>query len=289
MTNISIQVDKLSYSYAASPHLALDNVSFAAQTGSFIALMGANNSGKSTLCQALTGFIPHFHHGEMSGRVLVGGLDTSRCQLSDLVQMAGLVFQNPGNQLSGARFTVREEVAFGLENMGVPRAEMQTRIENILNLVGIRNLADVPPHELSGGQQQLAALAAMLVLEHQILVLDEPTSALDPSSSQRVFKLLHFWSRQGRTVILVERKLEEIAEYCDRVLVLAAGKIVRDGPPAKVLTDAAMNAYGIGRTRFTHIAEQAAGLGFWPTGHPLPVTLRAALSGFEQSLKDSGS
>jgi energy-coupling factor transporter ATP-binding protein EcfA2 len=268
-----IDVQALTYQYPHTAQPALRNVSFAVAEGEFVALIGANGAGKSTLCYALTGFVPHFFRGDMTGHVTLAGLDTQTHPLEDLTLVAGLVFQNPTNQISGARFTVYEEVAFGLENLGVPRAEMEERIDRVLALTDITELAQRSPYALSGGQQQRVALASMLVMEPRVLVLDEPTSQLDPVSSRAVFAVIRQMSERGITVVMAEHKLEWVAAFADRVIALAQGEIILDGPPAQVLTSPLLETHHIGRTRYTSVAHRAQEQGLWPVDRPLPVTV----------------
>ena len=192
-----IEIENLTYSYPHTDQPALRDLILQIEAGEFVAVIGANGAGKSTLCYTLTGFVPHFFQGEMVGRVSVAGLETREHPLEDLVLVSGLVFQNPFNQISGAKFTVYEEIAFGLENLGVPREEMAPRIKQVMALTDITEMADRSPYALSGGQQQRVALASMLVMEPQVLVLDEPTSQLDPLGSREVFAVIRELSRQG--------------------------------------------------------------------------------------------
>jgi len=275
-----VEIEGLTYSYPHTDQPALRNVSLCVEEGEFVAIIGANGAGKSTLCYALTGFVPHFFQGEMEGQVRVTGFETRERPLEDIVLVAGLVFQNPFNQISGAKFTVYEEVAFGLENLGVPRAEMHPRIDRALALAGITDLADRSPYALSGGQQQRVALASMLVMEPQLLVLDEPTSQLDPVGSREVFGVIRELSRQGITVVMAEHKLEWVATFADRVIVLADGEIVLAGPPHEVLASSVLETYQIGQTRYTLAARRALSEGLWPAGHRLPVTVDEAEAGF---------
>ncbi|WP_321392265.1 ABC transporter ATP-binding protein [uncultured Desulfuromusa sp.] len=280
-----IEIEDFSYTYPSGQAPALENISLSISAGEFVAVIGANESGKSTLAYALTGFVPHFFKGKMSGRISVAGLDTQQTPLSDLASVAGLVFQNPVNQISGVKFNVYDEVAFGLENLGVPREQMGARIDAVLELTGLSNLGERSPYELSGGQQQRLALASMLVMQPQVLVLDEPTSQLDPLGSQNLFLAVQQLSRQGMTVIMAEHKLEWIAAFADRVIVLSAGKVVLDGAADVVLTSPLLDSFQIERTRFTRVAEQARKLGLWPEEKALPVTLDQALSGFRHQRK----
>lgn len=281
-----ILVDSLSYSYPLAKTPALRDVSLTVSPGEFVAVIGANGSGKSTLCYALTGFVPHFFHGKLTGRVCMAGLDTQITPLAELVTVAGLVFQNPANQISGTKFTVYEEVGFGLENLGVPRPDMPRRIAAALSLTDLTDLADRSPYELSGGQQQRLVLASVLVMAPRVLVLDEPTSQLDPLGSRDVFAVIRNLSRQGVTVVMAEHKLEWIAAFADRVIMLAEGQILLDGPPATVLTSPLLETHHVGRPRFTRLAAQAQSLDLWPANRPLPVTLAEAVAGFKQVLDE---
>jgi energy-coupling factor transporter ATP-binding protein EcfA2 len=275
-----VEIEGLTYRYPHTDQPALRDLSLQIQEGEFVALVGANGAGKSTLCYALTGFVPHFFQGEMQGRVKVADLETPEHPLEDIVLVAGLVFQNPFNQISGAKFTVYEEVAFGLENLGVPPDEMRTRIDRALALAGITDLADRSPYALSGGQQQRVALASMLVMEPKLLVLDEPTSQLDPIGSREVFAVIHEMSRQGVTVVMAEHKLEWVATFADRVVALGEGQVIAAGPPREVLTSALLETHQVGQTRYTAVARHAQAAGLWPAEYPLPVTVDEAEAGF---------
>jgi energy-coupling factor transporter ATP-binding protein EcfA2 len=153
-----------------------------------------------------------------------------------------------------------------------------------MHLTGISDLAQRSPFALSGGQQQRLALASMLVMRPKVLVLDEPTSQLDPVGTREIFAVIHTLSQQGMTVIMAEHKLEWVATFAHRVIVLDAGRIMLDGPPATVLTSPLLES--IGQTRYTAVARQAQNGGLWPAGQPLPVTLDAAENGFRQVLKE---
>jgi energy-coupling factor transporter ATP-binding protein EcfA2 len=200
---------------------------------------------------------------------------------SDLAGRVGLVFDNPFNQISGTRFTVRDEIAFGLENLGLSRHEMLDRVEAILEKVGLNGLADRSPFALSGGQQQRLALASVMVMEPEILVLDEPTSQLDPSGTREVFETLRaLTSQSGITVVLASHKLDRIAAYADRVVALHSGEIALDGPPNEVLTSAELSTINLRPTRYTEIASAAQSLGLVASNTRLPVDLQEAQNVF---------
>jgi energy-coupling factor transport system ATP-binding protein len=280
-----IDVHRLTYTYPAVNQPALRNISLQIKQGEFCAIIGNNGAGKSTLCYALTGFIPHFFHGTMDGNVQVAGVDTKKAELSEIVSLTGLAFQNPFNQISGAKFTVYEELGFGLENMGLPRDEMRRRIEWVMGLTGIQDLAERSPYALSGGQQQRVALASILVMKPKVLVLDEPTSQLDPIGTREVFQVIKSMSQEGITIVMAEHKLEWVAEFADQVLALEQGQIIRQGAPAEVLSDVELAARGLGLSRYTQAAHRATGLGLWPAGRRLPVNLAEADAGFRAVLQ----
>jgi energy-coupling factor transporter ATP-binding protein EcfA2 len=277
-----IELTDVTYRYPTGTQPALQGINFQVAAGEFVAVIGANGAGKTTLCYTLAGFVPHFYPGELSGGIYIAGKETRQQALADLVLTVGLVFQNPYNQISGAKFTVYEEIAFGLENLGIAPAEMHPRIEQAMQLTGISELAQRSPFALSGGQQQRLALASMLVMQPKVLVLDEPTSQLDPVGSREVFSVIRTLSQQGITVIMTEHKLEWVAAFAQRVLVLDAGRIVLDGPPATVLTSPLLESLAIGQTRYTAVASRAQHATLWPSDRPLPVTLDAAAAGFRQ-------
>jgi energy-coupling factor transport system ATP-binding protein len=271
-----IEIRDFSYQYPSAANLGLRNINLQIGEGEFVAIIGANGAGKSTLCYTLAGFVPHFYKGEITGTVTIAGVETRQQTLGEIVLNVGLVFQNPFNQISGAKFTVFEEIAFGLENLGVPRAEMKARVEEIMARTGITALADRSPYALSGGQQQRVALASILVMEPKVLVLDEPTSQLDPIGSREVFATIRTMSQAGMTVIMAEHKLEWVATFADRVVALADGQIILNGPPAEVLTSPLLNEYHIGQTRYTAAARRKQSEQKWPATQPLPVTIDEA-------------
>lgn len=250
--------------------------------GQFCSVVGPNRSGKSTLCYVLTGFAHHFFRGELRGDVRVAGLDVVSTPLEELVTVAGLVLDNPFNQVTGARFTVQEEVAFGLENLGVPRGEMNERIDRALDQVGIFDLADRSPMTLSGGEQQRLAIASILVMQPKLIVLDEPTAQLDPSGSRQVLDVLASMAADhGTTIVLVEHKLEWLAHHADRVILLSKGSIEADGPPDQVLASEAAASISVRQTRYSLAARKAVESGLMPGNKVIPVTLEQAVGFFQ--------
>ncbi len=275
-----IELEHVTYSYPIGTRPALSDVSLQVTEGEFVALIGPNDAGKSTLCYALAGFVPHFFRGQLEGRVQVAGLQSNTSSLNELVLRVGLVVQNPFNQISGTKYTVYEEVAFGLENLGVPREEMHERVDEALHANGIADLADRSPYSLSGGQQQRVALTSILVMQPKVLVLDEPTSQMDPAGTREVFGLIRSLAERGMTVVMAEHKIEWVATFADRVIALYEGRILLDGKPGDVLTSEDLLGKGFGISRYTSVARFARQRGLGPEDRPLPVTLDEAAAGF---------
>jgi energy-coupling factor transport system ATP-binding protein len=280
-----VNLQNVTYKYPLTDLAVLQNINFRVEEGEFVALIGPNGAGKSTLCYTLAGFVPHFFKGELTGVVEVAGAESHDATLSEWVLNVGLAFQNPFNQISGAKYTVFEEIAFGLENFGIPRQEMKMRVEEAMNLTGISDLADRSPYSLSGGQQQRVALTSILVMQPKVLVLDEPTSQMDPVGTREVFGVIRRMAERGMTVILAEHKVEWIAEFADRVIALKDGQILLEGTPSEVLTSPLLPEHGFGISRYTSVARKAQELGLWKK-EKLPVTLEQAVEGFSPLLPE---
>lgn len=277
----TINLQNVTYKYPLTYSHALQDINLEVNKGEFLAVIGPNGAGKSTLCYTLAGFVPHFFKGELTGTIKIDGQESSESSLHEWVLNVGLAFQNPFNQISGAKFTVFEEIAFGLENTGVPRDEMKVRVEDAMKLTGISDLADRSPYSLSGGQQQRVALTSILVMQPKVLVLDEPTSQMDPIGTREVFSVIRTMAENGMTVVLVEHKVEWIANFADRVVALHEGKILLDGKPREVLTSDVLLDKGFSISRYTSVARKAKEQGMWKT-NDLPVTLDEAVEGFRK-------
>ncbi|MER8116057.1 ABC transporter ATP-binding protein [Streptomyces sp. NPDC094031] len=278
-----IEVKGFSFTYPTGSRPALTDVAFEVAPRELCAVVGGGGAGKSTLAGVVSGTVPHLTGGTAEGVVRVNGRDLAETSLSGLVGEVGLVMQNPFNQISGARFSVREEIAFGLENLGVPRDEMAARIDPVLEDLGLTGVRDRSPYELSGGQQQLLAIGSILVMRPTVMVLDEPTSQLDAAGNALVFDALGTLKEQGVTVLLIEHRMERLARAADRVLVLDRGAIVAQGPPGEVLADERLEEWGVSPLRYTVAARRAAARRLWPDRKPLPVTLDAAAGGFGET------
>lgn len=273
-----VEIRDLTYRYPRASKPIFTNLNLEIAAGQFCAVLGANAAGKSTLCYTISGFVPHFYRGQFSGDVRVAGHNVPETPLAELAGTVGLVFANPFNQITGAKFSVREEIAFGLENLGVPRPEMEERIERVMEVVGLSDLAGRSPYALSGGQQQRLAIASILVMEPQVLVLDEPTAHLDPDGARDVFEILSNLSQSRETtVVLATHHVEWVAVFADRAIVLQEGQIVADGSPLEILAAPELEEYGVSLTRYTTVARRS---GKQADGGQIPVTLEQAISFF---------
>ena len=253
MTTV-IDLKNVSYRYPVSDDFTLKNISFCIEKGKFTAIIGNNGSGKTTLCNTIRGFVPHFYKGDLEGNVLVDQVNIADYQLGQLGEKVGYVFQNPFIQVSGVKDNVFEEVAYGLENLGIPVEEIKERVEEVLNLVKIQHLRDKNPFELSGGQRQRVALASIIVMDPEILVIDEPTSQLDPIGTEQIFEIIRLMKERGKTIILVEHKMDLIAEYADDLLVMHEGELVMQGPVREVFANPEFEKYEI---QYPHVTEVA--------------------------------
>lgn len=253
-----IEVKDLKYRYPGTTELALDGVSFTVEKGEFIGIAGENGAGKSSLSQALLGLIPQFYKGAYGGSVTVCGMDARNTPVSELCRHVGLVFQNPFNQLSGAKDTVYDEVGYGLQNLGFPPEEIRTRVESVLRCFGIWEYRDRNPFDLSGGQLQRVAICSVLAMNPDVLILDEPTSQLDPEGSEEVFHTVDELTKMGITIIMIEQKIEKLAGYCDRVLLMHQGHVVDYDTPRKIFSREDLYDLGVNPPAYTRFARANA-------------------------------
>jgi energy-coupling factor transporter ATPase len=245
-----IETRNLTYSYPSATKPSIVDVSIKVEKGEFVLITGPSGCGKTTLCRCFNGLVPHFYEGELKGEISVAGLDTLNHHTFEMAKHVGLVFQNPENQLFA--LSVEKDVAFGLENIGIPREEIRKKVDWALNLTGIYDLRERSPHEISGGQQQRVAIAAVLAMEPEIIVLDEPTSFLDPLSAEKIFEVIYELNKkQGITVILVEHRLDLTAKYANHLIVMDEGKVRFEGTPRDILSTEETRLIGVGIPKAT--------------------------------------
>lgn len=249
-----IETKNLTYTYPGATKPSIRDISIKIEKGEFVLITGPSGCGKTTLCRCFNGLIPHFYQGEMKGEITVAGLNVVKHGISELAKQVGLVFQNPENQLFA--LSVEKDVAFGLENLGIPREEMRKRVDWALNLTGTYGLRESAPHELSGGQQQRVAIASVLAMQPEIIVLDEPTSFLDPLGARKIFEVIYELKQKlGVTIVLVEHRLDLTARYADHIIIIDEEKVVLDGQPRKILSSEQARLIGVGIPKATRLYQ----------------------------------
>ena len=244
----------VSYKYPLEDREILKNINLDIKKGEFWAVIGKNGSGKTTLCNVLRRFVPDFYKGELKGRITLEGKELKDYSAKEIVQKVGFVFQNPFTQISGVKETVFEEIAFGLENLALDAEYIRKRVEETLKLLRIEELRDKNPYELSGGQRQKVALASIIAMDPEIMVIDEPTSQLDPKGTEEIFEIIDILKKEGKTIILVEHKLELIAEYAEKVMVLDEGEMILSGNTEDVLKNKILMEKEIGIPQYAALA-----------------------------------
>lgn len=274
--NSIIQIRNLEYSYRRQKDWpALRGINLEIEAGEFVAIAGRAGSGKSTLCYALNGLIPHSFGGDFKGEIIVCGLNTRIASVPQLARQVGFVMQNAESQLVG--LTVEDDAAFGPENLGLPTADVALRVKQALRAVRLDANLQRSPWSLSGGQKQRLSIAAALAIQPRVLVLDNPTAELDPVGKEEVMAILgQLNSELGITVVIVNQELEEILPYATRLVLMNEGQIQCTGRPAEVI-DHASDVHGAG-VRLPEIAQMADALrehGRWPAR--LPVTVAEAV------------
>lgn len=240
-----IRAQQLKYKYPNRTTFALDDLSFSIDKGEFVGIVGMNAAGKTTLAYALSGLVPHFFKGAYGGKVLIDNEEILSTELCDILSKVGIVFDNPFAQMSGAKTTVYEEIAFGLENMGVFRKQMQQRISECMRLLDIENLHARNPFSLSGGQMQRVALASILAMQPDVLILDEPTSQLDPKGVADVFRIARRLADSGMTIIMIEQNTEKLSTHADQILFMHEGQLLQASKPEELFARNDLEAYGV--------------------------------------------
>jgi energy-coupling factor transport system ATP-binding protein len=231
---IDVEFKNVSFTYEGAQQPALKDVSLSVHQGEIILITGPAGSGKTTLCSCINGLVPHFHEGTLEGDVFVREYNTRTSRVGGLASLVGMVFQDPESQL--VTNSVADEVAFGPENFGVPRAEINDRVAEALRATRLDGYEEREPHTLSGGEQQACVIAAVYAMHPEVYVMDEPLANLDPEGKAQVLKVVVEIAKQrGKTLILVEHALEEVLPLVDRVIVLNNGQIIRDGPVEEIL------------------------------------------------------
>ena len=262
-----VEINDFSFKYYGAEHLALKKINLSIEEGEYIVITGPSGCGKTTLCRTINALVPQFHRGYIAGNVIVQGLNTREHNVSEYAAIAGMVFQQPENQL--VTLNVEKEIAFGPENLGVDPLEVRRRVEELIDLLDLEHLRNKHPHEMSGGEQQRVAIAATLALKPRILIADEPTSNLDPKSAENILKIISNLNERDLTIILVEHRLDLVSSDASRLILMNEGKIIEDGPPREVLVKDICQEIGVGVPKATLIYKRLLNRGITLSQVPL--------------------
>lgn len=273
-----IKAERLKYKYPLSETLALNDLNFTIEAGEMIGIIGANHSGKSTLCQAFLGLVPQFYKGGYGGTLTVNGQMASEVPIGEMAKQVGLVFQNPFTQMTGAKSTVFEEIAFGLEQFGIEQEVMKARIHETMALLDITHIQDKDMLGLSGGQMQRVAIAGVLAMNPEVIVMDEPCSQLDPEGTEAVFSAVKALTQLGKTVLMASHDMNRLAAYADRIMVLCEGRCVLFDTPSKVFSHPHLESWGIERPVVT---DAAIALGIKNAENEYPATVETFMRAWQ--------
>lgn len=266
-----IELQHINYRYPLTSDLTIKDLSLKVEPGEVLGVIGSNGSGKTTVCNIMRGFIPAFYKGELEGKVIFEDKPLDTSNLGRLAQKIGYAFQNPFTQITGVKYTVYDEIGYGLENLSVPRAEADNKVEQVIELLSLQKIRNQNPYDLSGGQKQMVALASVIVLDPELIILDEPTSQLDPSSTLAVYNIVKNLKKQGKTIIIVDHKVDLLAQVCDEIAVIQDGQLVVKGETHHVFSDEKVVAAG------GQIPEVSAFyLKKYPKSKQVPVTVDEA-------------
>jgi energy-coupling factor transporter ATP-binding protein EcfA2 len=258
-----VRIEGYGFRYNESKKWAVKDFDMGVMPGEIVVLAGPSGCGKSTLLRSINGLIPHMYSGEMQGQVTVEGQRVADTAMSTLAQRVGLLFQDPENQIF--MFSVERDIAFGLENLGMPREVIREKVDDAMRLLDITELATRAPHELSDGQKQRVALAGVVAMSPKLVILDEPTSLLDPKTALELVGLVVKLRREIQTTFLiVEHRLDLLVRVANRIVVMSEGKKVLDGPPKDVLFGEDAEGYGVSVPAVTKVQKLLAKEGLVP-------------------------
>jgi energy-coupling factor transporter ATP-binding protein EcfA2 len=272
-----VEITALKYCYPGFEKPALTIAKLTIEPGEFCCLVGLNGAGKSTLCRVMAGLAPHFYHGELEGSVKIFGQETLESNISELAGKVGFVMDDPFDQLTRATYSVYDEIAFGLQNVGMPVELIRQRVAQVLEELNIAGLAERVPTTLSGGEQQRVAIASIFARDPQVLVMDEATSQLDPQGCESIFQLVRHFKDLGKTIIMVESKLDKVLQHADRLLFIHEGQIIMDDTPQQVLNVGIFERIGLGLPSYAALAKQLEADGLYRGELPVKIEEAAAM------------
>jgi len=272
-----IELNNISFSYRGTKSQALKDVSLQVEAGEFVGIIGPTGAGKSTLCWVISGVIPQILQGKYKGKATIKGLPAHKTPVADISQIIGLVQQDAEAQL--LMTDIEKEIAFPLENLKLAPEEIDRRLNAVLDLVNLQSERFRHPFYLSGGQKQRVAVAAALAMEPEVLVLDEATSELDPIGAEEVHNLAASLKSRGKTILMVEHNIDELAKVADRIIVMDQGKILLDAPVREALSRIDfLQGLGIYPPQITQVACALRNKGI--VIDPLPITMEEGLQAF---------
>jgi energy-coupling factor transporter ATP-binding protein EcfA2 len=285
----AVEFKDLSFRYLHQPETekALAGITFDIEAGSVLGLIGKAGAGKSTLIKSLNGLVPYVELGYQDGDVIVGGLNTRDVPVNQMAHHVAIVMQNPEVQIFS--LTVRDDIAFGPANLGVPRDEIFRRVQQALVDTEMEPLASRNPNDISGGEQQSLAIAGALAMHPDLLAFDEPISMLDPLGKQRVMEVLNQATRRDHTTGIISESgadIESVADIVDRMIAIDAGKVILDGTPQEVLSNPIITEIGVGCPQVTDLFLTLRNRGI--TLEPIPITLSQATETLRQELRQRG-
>ena len=258
---MSLSLHGVGYRYAGATRPAVLDVDLELGAGEVVGLAGASEAGKTTVCLVVSGLAPRTVGGQIRGTVLLDGENVDDWPMHRLSQAVAIGFQNPATQLSQVTDTVFEEVAFGPMNLGVARDEVIERTWAAMDALRVADLAERDPRRLSGGQQQLVAMAGLLAMQPRHLVLDEPTAQLDPAGTRLVADAVAGLAAGGASILIAEQKTDLLAATCSRIVVLDAGRVVRTGRTREVLSDPTLPDLGVAEPSAVRLRRIASAAG----------------------------
>jgi energy-coupling factor transport system ATP-binding protein len=272
-----IELKNIEFTYLNSKNQALKDITLTIESGEFVGIIGPTGAGKSTLCWVISGVIPKIIQGKLKGTAKVKELSTLETPVAEIAQIIGLVQQDAEAQL--LMTDIEKEIAFPMENLRLSPEEIDRRLNYVLDLVNLRSERLRHPFYLSGGQKQRVAIAAALAMEPEVLILDEATSELDPIGAEEIHNLANSLKSQGKTVLMVEHNIDELAKVADRIIVMDKGKILMDACTREILSKVELlQSLGIYPPQVTQTAHAIGKLGI--SMEPLPITLEEGLESF---------
>ncbi len=270
-----IKFSNFHFRYKGNDEYALKNINLAINSNRFILLAGETGSGKTTLIRCLNGLIPQFYAGYYKGYVEISGKNTTKTSISELSNDVGIVFQNPENQLIA--MNVEHEIAFGLENLGIPKEDIKEKIKEVVEITEIESILDKAPFEISGGEQQRVAIASILVLEPNVIVLDEPTANLDPLFAKKIINLLKKIQVEKKiTIIISEHRMDLILPLVDEIILMKEGETLTHGTKDKVINTNIFENLHINKPKLYSIFNELKNRNQFQ--YDIPVSIQDAVS-----------